>query len=238
MWSFYQLIATGWRCCCYSRLFAKANWNILATKIIVSHRNMPTLGRVDEFWVESGNISTYLDRVEYFFIANDISHGTEIKTKCEAILLSTIGEMTFRILEDLCAPQKPSEKSFKEIKHLLLEHFKPKHFVIAESYRFYNVKKEEDESVSNFFVHLKHLSSTYEFETFYLVYSFAVVFFNVPKPGWNSSKNSWFKSVQLLRLQVADRLICKLFCQSPPRRLGTELGTTNTLYTTAKLYTK
>ena len=60
-------------------------------------------------------------------------------------------------MEDLCAPQKASEKSFEEIKILLLEHFKLK----------YNVKQGESEPVSNFFfVRLKHLSSTYEFGTF------------------------------------------------------------------------
>ena len=29
-------------------------------------------------------------------------------------------------MEDLCEPQKLSDKSFEEIKHLLLDHFKPK----------------------------------------------------------------------------------------------------------------
>ena len=67
------------------------------------------------------------------------------------ILLITIGKKTYRVLEDLCAPQKPSEKSFEEIKNLSQEHFKPKHLVISESYRFYNNKQDEGESVSNFF---------------------------------------------------------------------------------------
>ena len=72
----------------------------------------------------------------------------------------------YRVLEDLCAPQKPSEKNFKEIKYLLLKHFKSKHLVIVESYWFYYAKHEEGESISNFFVHLKHLSSTCKFGTF------------------------------------------------------------------------
>ena len=94
---------------------------------------MPTLKHVNEFCIELGNISTYLDCVEKIFIANDIAHGIQTETKGKAILLSTIREKTYRVLEDLCAPQKPSEKSFEEIKDLLLEHFKPKHLVMAES---------------------------------------------------------------------------------------------------------
>ena len=103
---------------------------------------MPLLGHLEEFCTESGNILTYLDSVEQFFIANDIECGNQ--TKCKAILHSTIGEKTYRVLEDLCTPQKPSDKSLEEITQLLLEHFKPKHLVVAESFKFYNAKQEED----------------------------------------------------------------------------------------------
>ena len=47
---------------------------------------MPILGRVAEFCVESGNISTNLDRVEQFFIANDIAHGIQSKVKLATIV--------------------------------------------------------------------------------------------------------------------------------------------------------
>ena len=69
-------------------------------------------------------------------------------------------------MEDSCAPQKSSEKSFEEIKQLFLEYLKPKHLVIAESCRFYNVKQEECELLSNSFVRLKNLSSTCKFGIF------------------------------------------------------------------------
>ena len=87
-------------------------------------------------------MSTYLDRVEqlFFLIANDIGCGNQ--TKCKAILFSAIGEKTYRVLEDLCTPQKPSDKSLEENTQLLLEHFKPKHLVVAESFKFYNAKQE------------------------------------------------------------------------------------------------
>ena len=70
------------------------------------------------------------------------------------------------VLEDLCTPQKPSDQSLEEIRQLLLEHFKPKHLVVAESFKFYNAKQEEGESISNFLVCLKHLASTCEFGLF------------------------------------------------------------------------
>ena len=49
---------------------------------------------------------------------------------------------------------------------LLLEYFKPKHLVVAESFKFYNAKQEEGESISNFLVRLKHLASRCEFGSF------------------------------------------------------------------------
>ena len=38
----------------------------------------------------------------------------------------------YRVMEGLYAPQKPTEKSFQEIKLMLQEFFKPKHFMFAE----------------------------------------------------------------------------------------------------------
>ena len=120
---------------------------------------MPLLGHLEEFCTESGNISTYLDHVEQFvfcfsFIANNIGYGNQ--TKCKAILLSAIEKKTFRFVEDLCTPKKPSDKSLEEITQLLLEHFKPKHHVVAESFKFYNANQKEGESTSNFLARLKN----------------------------------------------------------------------------------
>ena len=89
----------------------------------------------------------------------------DVETKQNAKLRS-IGEKTYRVLEDLCTPQKPSNKSLEEITQLLWEHFKPKHRVVTESFKFYNAKQEESESISNVHVCLKHLASTREFGSF------------------------------------------------------------------------
>ena len=102
----------------------------------------------------------------FFLIVNDIGCGNQ--TKCKAILLSAIGEKTYRVLEDLCTPQKPSDKYLEEIiTQLLLEYFKPKHLVVAVSFKFYNAKQEGGELISNFLVRLKHLASTCEFGSFF-----------------------------------------------------------------------
>ena len=89
----------------------------------------------------------------------------ETKQKAKQFCLVQL-EKKSTVLEGLCTPQKPSEKSLEEILQLLLEHFKPKHLEVTESFKFYDAKQEEGESISNFLVRLKHLTSTCEFGSF------------------------------------------------------------------------
>ena len=79
----------------------------------------------------------------------------DVETKQNAKQFCLV-QLEKRVLEDLCTPQKPSNKSLEEITQLLLEHFKPKHLVVTESFKFYNAKREEGELISNFLVRLKH----------------------------------------------------------------------------------
>ena len=134
-------------------------WNFLISDLAM-------LGCLDKYWPETGNISSDLDHVKWFFIATCNMIFSQTKNKCKTIYLAPLGKKTERILEGLCAPQELNEKSYEEIKHLLLKHLKPKYFVVTENYCLHNAKKDEGESVSNFFVHLKNLLSTCEFGTF------------------------------------------------------------------------
>ena len=58
---------------------------------------MPTIGCLDEFCIESWNISSNLDHVGQFFIANNIALDTQMETKCKAILLGAIGEKVYSL---------------------------------------------------------------------------------------------------------------------------------------------
>ena len=98
------------------------------------------------------------------FLSQTIS-DVETKQNAKQFCLVQL-EKRYRVLGDLCNPQKPSKKSLEEITQLLLEHLKPKHLVVAESFKFYNAKQEEGESISNFLVRLKHLASPCEFGSF------------------------------------------------------------------------
>ena len=76
----------------------------------------------------------------------------------KAILLSCIGADTYKLIRDLCTPNKPIEKSFKQICDLLNEHLNPEPNVIVERYVFNTYTRKENESVADFVAKLRHLS--------------------------------------------------------------------------------
>ena len=98
---------------------------------------MATVGRIEEFNPEKERISAYLERVELFFVANDVEDGKQVAT-----LLSMIGSKTYALLSDLLAPEKPASKSLKQLKKTLQTHFEPKPVVIAERFQFHQRNQE------------------------------------------------------------------------------------------------
>ena len=56
------------------------------------------LGPIDEFKPDSENITTYLEKIDLFFIANDVAEDKKVP-----VLLSCIGPKTYSILKNLTA---------------------------------------------------------------------------------------------------------------------------------------
>lgn len=114
---------------------------------------MPNLGKIEEFDPTSTNINRYLERLEQYFIANDVPADTGERFKRRATLISVIGSKAYDVLSDLCSPEAPSEKTYSDLATILKDHFAPKKLLIAERYRFHNC------------IQLKHLASTCNFGT-------------------------------------------------------------------------
>ena len=60
-------------------------------------------------------------------------------------------------------PDKPVDKSYAQLKEILMTHYAPRPIVIAERYQYYKRDQQESESVSDFVVMLKTLASICEF---------------------------------------------------------------------------
>ena len=116
---------------------------------------MTTVRKVESFDDTKENWETYVERVEQFFLANDIDDDHKVPT-----LLSLIGGKTYTLLRDLLAPEKPATKPFQQIVTTLQEHLSPKPLEIAERSRSYKRNQHEGESISSYLDELrKHVTA-------------------------------------------------------------------------------
>ncbi|XP_060782844.1 uncharacterized protein K02A2.6 [Neoarius graeffei] len=116
------------------------------------------IGNIDAFDNSVEEWDTYIERLEQYCVANHIENDRKV-----AVLLSVMGAKTYNLLRSLCAPQKPSAKSFKDIIKLLQDRFNPKPLVIAERFRFHNRNQQRNESISNYIAELRKLAEHCQF---------------------------------------------------------------------------
>ena len=109
----------------------------------------------DQFSSEEEDIDSYLERLQEYFIAYDIKDGTEHAAKRRAILLTSIGSVSYRVLKDLSFPDAPNTKTFEQLATLLHGHYK--------RYRFHYANQRPEESITDFVRELKKLAGTCEF---------------------------------------------------------------------------
>ncbi len=131
---------------------------ILATRVATA-----TFGRIEEFKPEAESIASYLERIDLYFLANDVAEVKQVP-----VFLSVVGGKSYELLRNLCALTKPKDKHYQELKDLLKGHFKPKPLVIAERYHFHRRDQAEGESIAEYVAKLRRLSRTCEFGAEYL----------------------------------------------------------------------
>ena len=111
------------------------------------------IGSISEFNREQENVVEYIERFESFLEANSITDGAKIR----AVFLALVGPVTYKLLRSL-AGNKPKEKSYEELKALLIEHLDPKPNIITQRYKFYKRERAATESVSEYVAALRKLS--------------------------------------------------------------------------------
>ena len=115
---------------------------------------MATLGKIDEYCAATEDWPQYIERLEFFLIANKV---TEEEMK-RATLLSVIGPRTFKLLRNLLTPEKPGDKSYAELVKVLTDHFSPKPSEIVQRSKFYNRSRKPNESISGFVAELRSIA--------------------------------------------------------------------------------
>ena len=118
-------------------------------------------GKLNEFNSSKETWNNYVERLEFFFAANDINDNDKKK----AILLSASGPETYTLCRNLCSPHSPAEKSYNELKDLIKGHLHPTPNPIAERFKFNSRDRKSDENISSFMASLRHLTEHCEFGT-------------------------------------------------------------------------
>ena len=115
---------------------------------------MTTFGKLAEFKPGTEEFSAYLERVDLFFLSNDVAAEKKVP-----IFLNCIGSTTYSLLWGLVAPEKPADLSLADLTTKLKAHFEPKHIVIAECFQFHKRGQNYGESVAEYLAELRRLAA-------------------------------------------------------------------------------
>ena len=116
-------------------------------------------GSVCEFNSALEDWKTYVERLEQYFAANDV---TPVGKK-RAILLSACGASAYQLIRSLLSPATPNERSFAEIVAVMRDHYHPRPSIIVQRYTFNSRSRKEGESIAMYVAELKKLSTECEY---------------------------------------------------------------------------
>ena len=118
-------------------------------------------GKLNEFNSSKETWNNFVERLEFFFAANEIDDNDKKK----AILLSASSPETYTLCLNLCSPHSPAEKSYTELKDLIKGHLHPTSNPVAERFKFNSRDRKSGENISSFMASLRHLTEHCEFGT-------------------------------------------------------------------------
>ena len=111
-------------------------------------------GHIGEFDSESDDWTQYIERLEHYFIANEVNDANKQKS----ILISVCGPKAYKLMRSLTTPDKPADKTYTQLKDLMSKHHNPTPSVIVERYKFNSRFRQPGESVSEFVASLRRHS--------------------------------------------------------------------------------
>lgn len=112
------------------------------------------IGTLSAFDLKEQTWEEYCEILEQFFEANGIDDGE----KQRAILISVVGPATYKLIRNLVSPDKPSSKTYGQVKTLMKEHFNPKPSEIVQRYKFDSRTRQPMETVSTYVAELRQLA--------------------------------------------------------------------------------
>lgn len=119
------------------------------------------LGNIEQFTIGDCFVS-YLDRLEQFFVINEIVND---KLKVSNFI-AFVGTEVYKVLKSLASPVIPSTLEYSQIKEMLVAHFEPKVNSRAERFKFSTARQHEAEPMKEYIIRLRTLASTCNFGDF------------------------------------------------------------------------
>ena len=104
---------------------------------------MATAPPINTFDSRTDDWNSWSRRFEQWLTLSPYVTGEGSEAKQRAALCTYIDSSTFKLLCSLCAPKKPEELTFAQLKAKLDGQYGTKKLVLAERYRFYNYKQQE-----------------------------------------------------------------------------------------------
>ena len=115
--------------------------------------------RLPEFSGAADEWEIFAEQLTHYFVANEIDDDA----KHRAILLSTCGMATYKLLRTLVAPAALTTKTFNELVKLATEHHNPKPSIIIRRFRFNTCVRQQGETITSFVTRLRDLASHCEY---------------------------------------------------------------------------
>ena len=88
---------------------------------------MAKYDKLTEFRPDVEQFSAYCERVELFFVVNEVPGEKQV-----SFFLNCIGAATYSLLRNLVVPDNPKDKTLAALMCKFKAHFEPKCLVIAE----------------------------------------------------------------------------------------------------------
>jgi len=94
-------------------------------------------------------------RFEQWLLLSPFFTGDDAEAKKRAALCTYVGSSTFKLLCSLCAPDKPEDTSYADLKGKLDKQNGIKRLVLAEHRRFYTYKQGKAQPLSEYVSELR-----------------------------------------------------------------------------------
>ena len=115
---------------------------------------MATHGRLLSKYNSVEDWISYIERLDQYFLVNDVMEDT----KKRAIFLRVVGDKTYKLIRNLLALDKPTDKSFQALVDILTSHLEPAPSVIVERIKFNSHFRREGETAAQFLTELRNLA--------------------------------------------------------------------------------